>query len=204
MASKKTIVVFSIRRRDTRFLNVTGVKECALPSNISGFIYYMTSLPEGWPTNGIMLMSSVDALEKAGITDEGGFDIRNIHYQLSQWWRINPGCSVYVGLYAKTSSASYDFKEIIKLQNYAGGDIRQVGVWSGNRTLSATDLTTLQGVATKLASDDQPCSIIYAPKVEQVASLPTNLARSNPMNASVLIGHDVAEVALPDNIVSFP
>ena len=172
-------------------------KTLAGKDHISGLLYYIGAdeLPEGFSaTNRIQLVSSIETAEKLGIkANADAWNIRNLHHQLSQIFRINNGITLYVGLFTKPTG-NFTFTEIKQMQNFAGGDIRQIAVWNGTQALVATDVTTLQGVATALENEDVPLSIIYAPKVTNVSGLPS-LAGSNQKNVSVVIGQDGEGVA---------
>ncbi len=158
--------------------------------HISGFLAYVTTLPEGFSeTDRIQACSSIETAEKLGITndEETAWEIRVLHYHLSEIYRLNPGISLYVGLFAKPSG-DYTFSEIKTLQNYTGGSLRQIAVWCGHKELSAGDLTALQGIATYLQEYDRPLSIGYAPKVTAVTSMSSELAGAGKCNISVIIG----------------
>ena len=166
-------------------------KTAAGLDHVSGFLAYVEALPEGFSDeNRIQACSSIETAEKLGITsDEGAaWEIRMLHYHLSEIYRLNPGISLYVGLFAKPTGGTYTFSEIKSLQNYAGGSLRQVAVWCGHKELEAGDLTALQGIATYLQEYDRPLSIGYAPKVTSVTSLPSSLAGAGKCNVSVIIG----------------
>ena len=166
-------------------------KTAAGLDHVSGFLAYVTALPEGFSDeNRIQACSSIETAEKLGITsDEGAaWEIRMLHYHLSEIYRLNPGISLYVGLFAKPTGGTYTFSEVKSLQNYAGGSLRQVAVWCGHKELEAGDLTALQGIATYLQEYDRPLSIGYAPKVGSVTSLPSSLAGAGKCNVSVIIG----------------
>lgn len=166
-------------------------KTAAGQDHVSGFLAYVTALPEGFSEeNRIQACSSIETAEKLGITsDEGAaWEIRMLHYHLSEIYRLNPGISLYVGLFAKPTGGTYTFSEVKSLQNYAGGSLRQVAVWCGHKELDAGDLTALQGIATYLQEYDRPLSIGYAPKVASVTSLPSSLAGAGKCNVSVIIG----------------
>lgn len=173
-------------------------KSLAGKDHISGLLYYLGTdeLPAGFSAdNRIQLVSTIEKAEELGITaDAKAWNIRNLHYQLSQIFRLNSGVTLYVGLFA-TPSGAYTFAEIKQMQNFAGGDIRQIGVWNGAATLTATDLTTLQGIGDTLESEDVPLSIVYAPKVIAPATMPTSLAGENKCRVSVVIGQDGEGVA---------
>ena len=166
-------------------------KTAAGQDHVSGFLAYVTALPEGFSEeNRIQACSSIETAEKLGLTsDEGAaWEIRMLHYHLSEIYRLNPGISLYVGLFAKPTGGTYTFSEVKSLQNYAGGSLRQVAVWCGHKELDAGDLTALQGIATYLQEYDRPLSIGYAPKVASVTSLPSSLAGAGKCNVSVIIG----------------
>lgn len=173
-------------------------KSLADKDHISGLLYYLGTdeLPDGFGINNrIQLVSTIEKAEELGITaDAKLWNIRNLHYQLSQIFRLNNGMTLYVGLFAKPSGA-YTFAEIKQMQNFAGGDIRQIGVWNGTAMMMATDLTTLQGIGKALENEDVPLSIAYAPKVDDLTKLSTNLAGENKCRVSVVIGQDGEGVA---------
>jgi len=166
-------------------------KTLAGQDHISGFVAYVTALPSGFSESArIQPCSSIETAEKLGITSGEGvaWEIRLLHYHLSEVFRLNPGITLYVGLFAKPTGGNYTFSEIKTMQNYAGGALRQVAVWCGHKELSPGDLTALQGIATYLQEYDRPLSIGYAPKVTSVTSMPSNLAGAGKCNVSVVIG----------------
>ncbi len=173
-------------------------KTIAGQDHISGFLAYVSALPNGFTeSNRIQVCSSIETAEKLGITnsEEAAWEIRVLHYHLSQIFRLNPGVSLYVGLFAKPTGGNYTFSEIKTLQNYAGGSLRQVAVWCGHKELAAADLTALQGTTIALQEADRPLSILYAPKVASVTDLDTNLAGAGKCNVSVVIGQDGKGIA---------
>lgn len=111
-----------------------------------------------------------------------------MHYHLSEIYRLNPGVSLYVGIFEKPEGESQTFAELKTVQNYAAGRIRQIGVWCGDRALSGDDLTALQGVADALAEEEAEMSIVYAPKVGSIQQMAVNLAGEGKSRVSVLIG----------------
>lgn len=171
-------------------------KTLASEDHISGYIAYVASLPSGFSdTDRIKAISTINKAEEYGITaDAEAWDIRVLHYQLSEIFRLNAGISLYVGLFANPSG-TYSFAEIATMQNYAGGKLRQVGIWLGNVELTAAILTSIKGVATTLESRDVPLSVFVAPKVTSATELPTNLAGQNQCRVSVVIGQDGAGTA---------
>lgn len=176
-----------------KFTRTNGNVPKSLPGqdHISGFIAYVDDLPAGFTEAArIQPCSSIETAEKLGITgdDNASWETKVLHHHLSEIYRLNPGISLYVGLFAKPAGENYTFAEIKTMQNYTSGALRQVAVWAGHKELTAGDLTALQGVATGLQENDRPLYIGYAPKVTDVTKMPSNLAGAGKCNVSVIIG----------------
>lgn len=164
-------------------------KSLAGEDHVTGLVFYMASadIPAGFKPNRVQAVSTLDAAEALGITAEAeSWAVKVLHYQLSEIFRINPAISLYVGVFAKPET--YTFTEIKTVQNYAGGRIRQMGVWCGDKAFAADDVVAIQGVADALDLINAPLSVLYAPKVEKVQNLPTNVAGANQCRVSVVIG----------------
>ena len=164
-------------------------KSLAGEDHVTGLVFYMASAetPTGFKQNRVRAVSTLDAAEALGITAEAeSWAVKVLHYQLSEIFRINPAISLYVGVFAKPET--YTFTEIKTVQNYAGGRIRQMGVWCGDKAFAADDVVAIQGVADALDLINAPLSVLYAPKVEKVQNLPTNVAGANQCRVSVVIG----------------
>lgn len=169
--------------------------------HISGLIYYLedNKLPRAESgevgfstTNRIIPISTIEKAEKLGIkADAAEWDIKNLHYQLSELFRVNPAISLYLGLFTKPTGDNYTFTEVKTLQNFAAGRLRQVGVYLGQTALNAQHIVKLQGVADTLDKEAAPLSILYAPKIENVTSLSNNRA-SGRSRVSVVIAQDGA------------
>lgn len=170
--------------------------------HISGLVFYSATLPQtdegvaGFTASErIHAVSSIETAEKLGITaDAGNWEIKVLHYTLNQIFAMNPGISLYVGIF-KPASGANAFSEIKQIQNFADGRLRQVGVWNGAVEISETDLNTLQSVRTTLEAQNKPLSILYAPKVTDVTKLSTTVAKIGRNGVSVIIGQDGAGVA---------
>ena len=178
--------------------NVT--KSLAGEDHITGLVIYMAAgdIPESFKTDRVQALSTIEAAEAAGIADYATeadgtrtatpWAVRVLHYNLSELYRINPAVSLYVGIFEKPETGSMTFAEIKTVQNFAEGRIRQIGVWCGDRTLSEDDLAAMQGQADTLGAQGAELSVVYAPKVEDVKQLPTNLAGGGKCRVSVVIG----------------
>lgn len=157
--------------------------------HVTGLVFYMpsTEIPSGFKPERVQAISTIDRAEALGVTaDATSWAVKVLHYQLSEIFRINPAVTLYVGVFAKPDT--YNFEEIKTVQNYADGRIRQMGVWCGEKAFAADDVVAIQGVAAALDMVNAPLSVMYAPKVEKVQNLPTDIAGANQCRVSVVIG----------------
>ncbi len=163
-------------------------KSVAGEDHVSGFIAYLAEeeIPDGFKTDHVQAVSTVDTAEALGIKDDAdSWGVRVLHYQLSEIFRVNPGISLYVGIFTKPTT--YKFTEIKTVQNFASGRIRQMAVWCGDKEFNADDVTAIQGVADALDEENAPLSVLYAPKVTSVGNMPADVAGANQCRVSVVI-----------------
>lgn len=164
-------------------------KSLAGYDHVSGILFYVPAaedIPAGFADKSIQAVSTIDRAEALGIvSDSESWTVRLMHYQLDTIFNINSGITLYVGVYVKPET--HTFAEIAKIQNYADGAIRQIGIWDGTNAVTAENVALLQAKANALDLENAPVSVLYAPKVSNYQSLPTNLAGSAP-RVSVIIG----------------
>lgn len=80
------------------------------------------------------------------------------HYQISEYFRINPTGDLFVGFY--DSPVSYNFSEVETLQIFAQGKIRQCGILTDRATVyAATMCDSLQAVYDTLYTGEMPCEM---------------------------------------------
>ena len=85
-------------------------KSLAGEDHISGFIAYLTSaeIPEAFKIEHVQAVSTIDTAEAAGITaDAESWSVRVLHYHLSEMFRVNPGISLYLGIFAKPEPCNF-------------------------------------------------------------------------------------------------
>lgn len=177
------------------------VRSLAGEDHISGLVFYSATLPEAdegvkgfTDTERIHAISTIETAEKLGITaDAEAWETKVLHYTLASIFNMNPGVSLYVGIF-KPAAGANAFSEIKQLQSFVGGRLRQVGVWNGAAELSETIVNSLQSVATTLEAQNKPLSILYAPKVTDVTQL-ESYAKAGRKNVSVVIAQDGEGVA---------
>ncbi len=166
--------------------------------HISGLLMYMADadIPVAnagvvgfTTTNRIIPISSIEMAESLGIKSNAAkWQIKVLWYHIAEALRINPAITLYVGIF-KTPTL-YDFTEIKTMQTFAGGDLRQIGIWAGDKVLAGAEITSLQAIGTLMDFKDTPVSILYQPKIADVSAVGPSLAVTGQKNVSVLIGQD--------------
>lgn len=155
--------------------------------HVSGFVAYLleADIPAVFKAEPVQAVSTIDKAEELGITaDATAWSVKMLHYQLEEVFRINPSITLYVGLFSKPESMT--FQELKTVQNYAEGAIRQMAIWNGDTAPTADNIVKLEAVADSLDTENAPLSTLYAPLVSNYKNLPSNLATNNP-RVSVVI-----------------
>lgn len=155
--------------------------------HVSGFVAYLleADIPAAFKAEPVQAVSTIDKAEELGITaDATAWSVKMLHYQLEEVFRINPSITLYVGLFSKPESMT--FQELKTVQNYAEGAIRQMAIWNGDTAPTADNIVKLEAVADSLDTENAPLSTLYAPLVSNYKNLPNNLATNNP-RVSVVI-----------------
>lgn len=117
------------------------------------------------------------------------------HYQISEYFRMQPNGALWIGFY--TTPSSYSFTEIGSMQNSANGVIRQFMVYSANGSSVANinnDLDAIQAVGASMSTLDQPAQVIYGSNMIGISDLTTlsNLGLRSDYYVSCIIGQDGA------------
>lgn len=135
------------------------------------------------------LILSVEELEALGVSATSH---PVLHYQVSEFFRINLGAKLYVQAVA-TSDQNYT--EVKVLQNFAQGKIRQLAVCDFKTASSnlQTCVKKLQAIAKELGQRITPLSILFSLKIQtsEMTSLP-DLHAMESDKVSVIIGQDGA------------
>lgn len=114
------------------------------------------------------------------------------HYHISEYFRIQPQGNLYIGFFAVPGS--YTFSEIITLQNYANGAIRQVGIYKDGAAFSAADITAIHNICNTLVGQHKELIALYAADMSAVTDISTiaDLAILNANLCSAIISQDGA------------
>ena len=118
--------------------------------------------------------------------------VNALHYHITEFFRMNPEGEVYVLVKSGSGQAgNASAADIATLQTYAGGNIRQTGVF--NSTMP--DIAAVQAACTALEEAHRPLSVVltYSGNGVTLAALKTateSLAADGMCNVSLLIGCD--------------
>ena len=151
------------------------------------FIY-----PEQLKDAGIVFTKPGDGSESDGALSNIEIAKNVLYYHITEFFRMNPEGVLYVMI--KANSATVEVDDIATLQTYAGGNIRQVGVF--NSTLlpieSTTGVTGVQEVCKNLENAHRPLSVVLTYSGDNVIldNLADKTADGN-CNVSLLIGCDM-------------
>lgn len=115
-----------------------------------------------------------------------------LHYHVSEFFRINPGAKLYIQSVEESDGV---FIEVKTLQNFAGGELRQVAICDFTTPITSlvSRLATLNQIALDLGSQNVPLSLLYSFKVAagDIATL-VNLHTQTADRVTVIIAQDAA------------
>lgn len=95
------------------------------------------------------------------------------YYIVSEYFRANPTGKLWIGFFATVSAT---FADVVTLQQGAGGECAQIGVYDPTVTSASafsTNMVLLQARANDLFSAYTPTYIHYAPNIKAVSDLST-------------------------------
>lgn len=148
--------------------------------HISGLIVY------GEKAVDKILLLSTDELEPIGVTLETH---PVLFYHVNEFFRINPGAKLYIQGVAVSDG---EYSEIKVLQNFAGGDIRQMAICDFKSPVSVleTAIPKLNQIATELGNLNLPLSILFTVKVTSVEMVTLPQLHLENERVSVIISQD--------------
>ena len=157
--------------------------------HISGLVFYRSSEPTGFSTTNIQKVFSLEQAEDLGITKDLTEDL---HYHVSEFFEKQPKGELYIGIFDEPG-ATPDFSEVETIQEFANGEIRQLGIWLDDTVTDAAKMATrvaaIQAKVNILKANDMPLNVIFAPDIhgQTLVSLP-DLRTGTSNNVSVTIG----------------
>ena len=163
----------------------------ATNDHVSGFImpFVNANLPAGFSTtNRIKLVYSISEAESLGIV-QAGTHTKLLWYHLNQFFKRQPLGKLYIHL---IDSTAVTFAEVETLQNFSGGEIRQIGFYNVLSAFSTANLTTIQASCTTLEGINKPVQVLYACNFQAITTIGSlaDLRALSCKNVSVVIGED--------------
>lgn len=123
----------------------------------------------------------------AGVASE----IAIMHYHVSEFFRIQPKGKLYVGIYATADATT--FASVTLMQNFAQGEIKQMGIYQKTTAFATSQTTTLQAVLDALETNHKTISsVLYQAEFSGTTDLTTlaNTKLLSNKNVSVCLGQD--------------
>jgi hypothetical protein len=160
--------------------------------HISGLIFYNANKPTAFGDDDIKKVFSLEQIEDLGITKENSFPV--IWYHVSEFFEKQPSGELYVGIFDEPG-ATPDFAEVVTMQEFSNGDIRQIGVLLSDTITDDTNMvvrvTAIQSQVDICKGNDMPLNVIFAPDIfgVELTALP-DLRTGTSNNVSVTIGQD--------------
>lgn len=118
-------------------------------------------------------------------------DIDIMYYHISEFFRIQPKGKLYVDIEATADATT--FSKVTTLQNFAQGEIKQLGIYQKTTAFATSQTTTLQAVLDALETNHKPISsVLYQADFSAVSDLSTlsDLKLLSNKNVTVCFGQD--------------
>lgn len=162
----------------------------------SALLFFAAALPSGFTSaDNIKKLTSVADADNLGIKSTGVTpQIQVMRYHIAEYFRMQPQGVLYVGIYAVPAGA-YGFTEIQTMQNFANGEIRQIGIYKDAVSgVQLSDITAIDGVCKSLDAAHKNISAVLAVDISAVTDLTTlpDLSTLNANKVSVVISQDGA------------
>jgi len=151
---------------------------------ISGIVFWNSTVPAGFATENKQKVLTLANAETLGITETA-------HalewYHVSEFFRANNEGKLWIMWLAENLAP--DFTELLELQNFSGGEIRQMATFDVN-TFAGTEPTTIQAIVDTFP-DDAPCVVLHTGDMSSLtaATLP---------DLRILVAQDVNVVVAQD------
>jgi hypothetical protein len=115
------------------------------------------------------------------------------HYHISEFFRKQPKGNLFLAFYPIPAGV-YDYLELVNVQNFAAGKIRQAGVYKISAALTAADVIALHAVCESLRVAHKPTMTVIGADISATVDLTTlpNMSLQNSPYVMVDIGQDGA------------
>ena len=163
--------------------NSAGVLTITAPKRMGTF------LNSGTP----IAVTIVGTIAQTLVQFSGGVDSLQAvwHYHIAEYFRLQPKGVLYLNFCAVPSS--YTFSELVTLQNFANGEIRQVGIYKPANAFSTANLTAIQTQVDALNAVHKGIAcVLLGADISATTDLSTlaDLTTLTAQNVSAVIGQD--------------
>lgn len=134
---------------------------------VSALVLYNNTAPTGFATDNIIKIFSISEAETLGIIEAGTYAAD--WYHINEFFKANSKGELWVGYFA-VPAGTYDFLEVKTMQNFAGGEIRLMGVYAPLENFADTQIAALQTAIDGIPSN-QPCSSFLASDMTGIAAI---------------------------------
>jgi hypothetical protein len=152
-----------------------------------------SSINTGSHLTAVCTATGTVTITQFGATTAGVYAIyKPLYYHIAEFFRLNPNGALFVHT-VSSSAEETTFAQIVTLQTFAEGKIRQLGIYQPYY-FSGSHVTNIQTKVTILESDNKPLSVLYACDMTSVAAYGSlaDLRALSAKNVSVVIGEDGA------------
>ncbi|RKZ83409.1 MAG: hypothetical protein DRQ39_09535 [Gammaproteobacteria bacterium] len=151
---------------------------------ISGIVFWNSTIPAGFATVNKQKVLTLANAESLGIT-ETAHELE--WYHISEFFRANDEGELWIMWLA--ANLAPDFVELLELQTFSGGKIRQMATFDVN-AFAGTEPTTIQAVIDTFP-DDAPCVVLHTGDM-------TALTAATLTDLRILVAQDVTVVIAQD------
>jgi len=117
-----------------------------------------------------------------------GSDLLAAHYHIKEFFRQKTDGVLYVGIFAE---GTFDATELIDMQNYANGEIRQFGIFIDDATFASSQCSAIQDQLEILRTDKKPCiALLHADMDSLTLSTLPDLGTLTASKVGVCLGED--------------
>jgi hypothetical protein len=136
---------------------------------ISGLLFFNSTVPSGFASVAIKKVYSLADAEALGLAQSSSTSGVE-WYHVSEYFRGNPDGELWIGYFAVPGGA-YAFTEISTMLIFAGGEIRQLGVYANALVYASTQITTIQAILTGMDDSYKQVSILYAANTAAITAV---------------------------------
>lgn len=151
-----------------------------------------------WPNSGTNLTAVITGTIAGSVTTAftGGVasKLAVYHYHISEFFRMQPKGKLWLSFFSVPSS--YTFTDIVSVQNFTNGEVRQIGVYVDGVAFNASQTSSIQSQCNILDTQKMGLSVIYAANMSAVSDLSTltDLSTYTNNKVSVVLSQDGAGV----------